>query len=424
MKTSIFKRSMALLLAVLLCFTTFISSAVTPVFAAGTVSEVCMIGFPRAGDELYSTGNWGHGALTFMNGWSDAPFNLTTVRTIGSYDGPVCYCLEPGVALNPGDRLTSRDESYWDNYPADYNNTISPDNIKLLVGRIMQYGYTGTVSIDWRTQNEGGDKLAHATATQLLIWETVVGERDADFKKVSTGGYDAVLDEISQDHPLRGKIMSYYNSIVSSVQSHTTLPSFLARSTGRAQNIELEWDGSQYTATLTDTNNVLSNYTFISDYSGLRFSVSGNRLTITADTAPTGSVTITATKNNSQRRGLIAWTDGHYGPNGSIQDLVTYTQSVTDPVVGYLNIKVSYGGVKIVKTSEDGKVSGITFTVTGNGVNQTVQTNSAGEIQLDNLTPGSYTVTEHTEDRYEPQQSRTVTVVSGQTATVTFSNTL
>ena len=38
--------------------------------------------------------------------------------------------------------------------------------------------------------------------------------------------------------------------------------------------------------------------------------------------------------------------------------------------------------------------------------------------------PGTYTVTEHTEGRYKPQQSRTVTVVSGQTATVTFSNTL
>lgn len=38
--------------------------------------------------------------------------------------------------------------------------------------------------------------------------------------------------------------------------------------------------------------------------------------------------------------------------------------------------------------------------------------------------PGVYTVTEQEYDRYEPQESRRVTVVSGQTATVTFSNTL
>ena len=69
-------------------------------------------------------------------------------------------------------------------------------------------------------------------------------------------------------------------------------------------------------------------------------------------------------------------------------------------------------------------MDGITFRVQGNGVDKTVQTNSKGEIQIDNLMPGVYTVTEQEYDRYEPQESRRVTVVSGQTATVTFSNTL
>ena len=69
MKTSIFKRSMALFLAFLLCFTTFIGSAVTPAFAAGTESEVVLIGFPRNGDDMYHTGTWGNEALTLMNGW-------------------------------------------------------------------------------------------------------------------------------------------------------------------------------------------------------------------------------------------------------------------------------------------------------------------------------------------------------------------
>lgn len=61
---------------------------------------------------------------------------------------------------------------------------------------------------------------------------------------------------------------------------------------------------------------------------------------------------------------------------------------------GYLNIKVSLGSAKIVKTSEDGNVSGISFTITGNGVNKTVKTGSNGEIVIDNLSPGTYTVTE------------------------------
>ena len=97
---------------------------------------------------------------------------------------------------------------------------------------------------------------------------------------------------------------------------------------------------------------------------------------------------------------------------------------MNDPVKGYLNIKVSYGSTKIVKTSEDGKVEGISFTITGNGVNKTVTTGAGGVIQIDNLAPGVYTVTEQSYDKYEPQEVRRVTVVSGQVATVNFNNTL
>ncbi len=93
-------------------------------------------------------------------------------------------------------------------------------------------------------------------------------------------------------------------------------------------NIELEWHGEKYTATLTDTNNVLSNYSFSAGVSGIRFSVNGNKLTITADTAPSDTVAITAEKKNSQRRGVITWTDGVYGPNGKLQDTVTYVRAV------------------------------------------------------------------------------------------------
>ena len=97
---------------------------------------------------------------------------------------------------------------------------------------------------------------------------------------------------------------------------------------------------------------------------------------------------------------------------------------MNDPVKGYLNIKVSYGSAKIVKTSEDGKVEGISFTITGNGVNKTVTTGAGGVIQIDDLAPGVYTGTEQNYDKYEPQEVRRVTVVSGQVATVSFNNTL
>ena len=401
MKTKKVKKIMSLFLAALMCVTTLAGFGTTA-YAAEETDEVYLVSFPRDGDDNYS-GEWGHGSHEFMNGWATDTSRYTSVYAMGSYNGNICYCIEPGVPLKTGDRFTKKGENFWDNYPSSYNKTISPDDIKLFIGRIMQYGYTGTISTSWRSQNEGGDKLAHAVATQLLIWETVVGERDADFNKVSTGGKDAILDQISPNHPLHSKIMSYYNSIAASVQTHSKVPSFFSKSTGKAQNIELEWDGEKYTATLTDKNNVLSDYSFSASVSGIHFSVNGNKLTITADKAPSSTVTITAEKKNSQRRGVITWTDGVYGPNGELQDTVTYAQEVNDPVKGYLNIKVSYGSAKIVKTSEDGKVDGIPFRIQGNGIDETVKTANGGQIQVDNLNPGIYTVTEQTENKYEPQ---------------------
>lgn len=423
MKKKIFKRGMAGLLAVLTAFTTLIGMGTTA-FAASETAESYMVSYPRDGDavQVYDQSTWGHSAKTYMNGWGTGVSNVTTIHCMDSYDGKVCYCIEPGVTRNVGDTYSGFGENFWDNYPSQYNNTIEPDDIKVLLGRIMQYGYQGNISTSWKSQTNG-DEMAHAIATQLLVWETVIGERDADFNHVSPGGKDAVKSVISANHPLKSKIDSYYNSIVSSVQSHVEYPSFMSKSTGKATTIELEWDGSKYVAELTDTNNVLSKFTFSASATGFKFSVSGNKLTITTDNAPTGDVTITASRSVA-RCGVLVWTDNKYGPNGGIQDTVAYTASVSDPVKAFIKLKVSYGSAKIIKTSEDGKVDGIKFTVVGDGVNQTFTTNSKGEIQIDNLMPGTYTVTEQTYDKYVPQETHRVTVLAGQTATVSFNNIL
>ncbi len=419
------KKGVSALLAVVMCLSTFLGIGSTTVFAAENITdEVVMISYPRDGDSNLG-GNWGHGNLQYMNGWSAAETRLMTVYTVGSWMGNACYCIEPGTPLSVGDVMTKHDENYWDNYPSTYNKTISADEIKLFIGRIFQYGYTGTVDIGWRSQNSAdADKMAHIMATQTLIWETVVGERDSNFNHVDTGSYDAVNDRVSKNHPLYSQYINYYNSIASNVQKHSKVPSFFAKSASKAQDIELEWNGTNYSITLTDTNNVLGNYTFAASESGINFSVSGNKLTITANKAPTSKVSITATKNGSVRKGVVVWSDAKYAPGWGIQDLSTFAEEVNDPVRGYLNIKVSLGSAKIVKTSEDGNVSGISFTITGNGVNKTVKTGSNGEIVIDNLSPGTYTVTEQSISYYEPQQSKTVTVVSGQTASVSFNNVL
>lgn len=426
MKKNLLKRGVAGLLSLVMCLTALVGFGTTTAFAAGEQAEVYLISFPRSGDaNLDYSGSWGHSNLQYMNGWFSGNSKYTTIRAMHSYDGNICYCIEPGTAQDTGDSYTSKDESFWDNLPSDFNSTISSYDIKLFIGRIMQYGYTGPISTSWKSQNASdANALAQAMATQVLIWETIVGERDEDFAHVSPGSYDAVKESVSTAHPLYSQFISYYNSIEASVQRHSSIPSFMSKNPNRAKTVELEWDGSVYTATLTDYNFVLDDYTFSANEDGISFSVSGNKLIITAETAPSDSVRITANKTGSTRRGVITWTDGTYAPGSGKQDIVTYAQSVSDPVQAFLSLKVSYGSAKIVKTSEDGKVDNLTFTVTGNGVNQTVKTNSKGEIQIDNLMPGVYTVTEMDYDKYEPQESRRVTVVSGQVSTVNFNNKL
>lgn len=424
----LYRRSISGLLALLICFTAILSSGVTAYAAASTgeTADSYSVAFPRDGDaNLDYSGTWGHDELHYMNGWTSGEATwMTTLHTIGSFDGPACYCIEPGVPRNLYRSYESYGEDYWDAFPAEYNRTIDGRTMKTLLGRIMQYGYQGNLSLDWRSQNEAdADKLAHMMATQVLVWETVVGERDADFEHIDPGSADAVKSVYRTSHPLCGRFSAYYDSIEASVKKHTVVPSFMDRSEEDAQTVELSWDGSRYTATLTDTNGVLGGYAFSSAQSDMSFAVDGNDLTISAETAPADGVTITAVRNNT-RQGVVVWSDGHYGPDGTMQDVVTFRDTVSDPMYAYLHLKVSYGSVKIVKTSEDGEVSGISFTVSGNGTEQTVTTNADGEMQLDDLRPGAYTVTEQSSDRYEPQEVRQVTVISGQVATVTFHNTL
>lgn len=400
-----------------------VSGLATTAFAAGERSEIYMVSFPR--DAEANKANWDRDDLQFMNGWHMDAYDMFGTFAVGSYDGKIAYCIEPGVPIDNGYSLTAKDETFWDNYPSAYNKTIDRDTIKSLIGRILQYGYNGTIDPNWVSQNAAGaEKLAHVYATQLLIWETIVGERDENFGHVSTGGKNAVLDFIKPGHPLRSRIMDKYNSMVTSVQNHSKVPSFMAKSKGKAPTMELEWDGTQYTATLNDTNKVLGNYNFSSDYAGLKFTTSGNTLTITSTTAPTGEVTINASKKDSKRMGMVVWDDGAFGPNGGQQNTVTYTQSVTDPIAAYVKLKVSYGSVEIIKTSEDGNVDGLDFRVQGENVDDVFTTADSGHIQIDNLMPGVYTVTEQSSDEYNPQDSQEVTVVAGQTATVTFNNTL
>ena len=112
------------MLSLVMCLSAFIGLGTTTAFAAGEQAEVYLISFPRSGDaNLDYSGTWGHSNLHYMNGWFSGESKYTTIRAMHSYDGNICYCIEPGTPQDTGDRYTSKDENFWDNLPSDFNNT-------------------------------------------------------------------------------------------------------------------------------------------------------------------------------------------------------------------------------------------------------------------------------------------------------------
>lgn len=425
MKSSkkIIKKIIAVLLALI---TTF--SVATPVMAADFKGEIYQIDLPRSADP--NKNNWGHSTLNLMGGWNVKSVNKTTSKSIGSYEGNTCYCIEPGVSLHTGDSFTQKGEDYWDKFPS--NQTINYRNIQAYVGRILQYGWTGKNDLQWNSKNASDrNEMGELFATQALIWETIVGERDENFNKVNAANYgkDNVMEMFSSKHPCYSEIMSHYKDIEAKVKKHKVIPSFTAKSQSQAPTVELKYQDGTYTATVTDTNGVLSAYDFSSSDPNVKLSKSGSSLTISTTKPPTDTFSIKANKRESKRRALITWTDGKVSSShNQIQDTVTYGQEVVDPVQAFLKVKVSAGNCKITKTAEDGYKEGFNFKVTGPaGFEKTVTTDKTGSWTLTNVPAGEYTITEkltEEQSRYVQPETQKILVKAGQTETVSFNNEL
>lgn len=368
----------------------------TTAFAAGDIGT---ISFTHTYD---SSGN----AMRYN---SSAVFDGYTAGGTGEYkyrmfvDGDVGFCIQPGVPLKTGNTLKKASSDTW--------NALSA-NQKKAVGLALLYGYQGN-----RSHLSGSDDEKWL-ATQTLVWEFVTGCREAtgSYKQNSTKAYSL---HFGSNYPNSGA-KAAYDQIVSLMSEHNTIPSFMS---GGKNDItkELAYKDGKYSITLTDKNGVLSDYSFSSSDGNVSVSKSGNKLTISSAVAVSGSVRITAKRNDvptvSESAKMIAYGD----PN--LQDVVTGVENA-DTVAAYLNIETPTGTIALKKTSEDGVVGGIQFNIKGDNFNKTVTTDKDGNISVEGLFPATYTITEQSIDRYEPQESQTVTLIGGKTTTVNFNNTL
>ena len=368
----------------------------TTAFAAGDIGT---ISFTHTYD---SSGNT-------MRYNSSAVFDGYTAGGTGKYkyrmfvDGENAFCIQPGVPLKTGNTLKKASSDTW--------NALST-NQKKAVGLALLYGYQGN-----RSHLSGSDDEKWL-ATQTLVWEFVTGCREAtgSYQQNSTKAYSL---HFGSNYPNSGA-KAAYDQIVSLLSEHNTIPSFMSDGKNDITK-ELAYKDGKYSITLTDKNSVLSDYSFSSSDGNVKVSRSGDKLTISSAVAVSGSVRITAKRNGvptvSDSAKMIAYGD----PN--LQDLVTGVENA-DTVVAYLNIETPTGTIALKKTSEDGVVGGIQFNIKGDNFNKTVTTDKDGNITVEGLFPATYTITEQSIDRYEPQKSQTVTLIGGKTTTVNFNNTL
>ena len=333
------------------------------------------------------------------NGWGGKRIN-----------GKVAYCVEHGIAIGLGDndgytslnltreqmnRLTLID--YWGRYK----------NIANIKG-------CSAVNYNWDTIEVSAEYLAEFYC-QLLIWETInsfggdfVGASSVSFQS-TIGGMENIASQSTYN--------AFKKAVLAKVDQFYTTPSI------SGQTVTLKVGESK---TLTDTTGALANYKDapILNTTGISVTKTGNKVTLTAKGTPNASGVVRFGYNIDR-----AYDDqgpGYYYQHPVSQDVTTCGFNGGDPAIMTLNVKVELdGSMKIVKTSEDGKVSGVRFRVTGNGVDTTVQTGTAGTIIVPNLKAGSYTVTElDVPDQYVQPKSQTVTVKANETATVSFTNVL
>ena len=330
-----------------------------------------------------------------------------TVGTVGEElckifaDGKEAYCIEPGHTLYSGNTLTESASTVWKNLGSAKQKAI---NLALLYGKPGSgKSLSGTEDQKW-------------VATQLIVWEFVSGCRNtADGYKCTNTKF---IDGICAGGANPG-VKSVYNAISKSLANYSTVPSFASAIASKAETYEMKYSDGKYTLTLTDSNSILSDFSFKTT-SGISVLKSGNKLTLTSTSPVNNAVTFNSAKSMPSVSGttLVPYGDA------SLQDVITGVENDADPIRAYFKVKTSSGNLKLVKTSEDGNVANIEFTVNGDGYSKTAKTNSKGEFELTDLVPGKYTVTEHTPTEHAEQKSKTVNVESGKTVTVSFSNVL
>ena len=311
-------------------------------------------------------------------------------------NGAVAYCIQPGVRSDDSSNYVQGSSGCWYNLPAAVQSGIA---------LALSCGYPsaeyGTAYGDSNSSDIiNAEKWA---ATQAVIWDLICEYRSPyDYRSWGTSPFYTCVD--TSRYPT---FDLWYDEIVSAMQAATDIPSFAATSSRWCDTIELTKDASgNYSASVTDTNGVLSDFNFSSNSgNGITFTQRGNTLTITA--------TAEAAKNLSTEKTYSATGSAYgidpdeavlcwYDSTGKYQALASYTGTGLDPVKAYIKIRATVveekGSLTINKVDADtgAALSGVTyrlFDASGNKVAD-MTTGADGRAVFSDLPLGSYSYQE------------------------------
>ena len=311
-------------------------------------------------------------------------------------NGALAYCIQPGVRSDDSSNYVQGSSGCWYNLPAAVQSGIA---LALACGYpSAEYGtaYGDSNSSDII----GAEKWA---ATQAVIWDLICEYRSPyDYRSWGSSPFYNCVD--TSRYPT---FALWYSEIVDAMQSATDIPSFAATSSRWCDTIELTKDASgNYSASVTDTNDVLSDFNFSSNSgNGITFTQRGNTLTITATAEAAKGLTSEKTYSATGSaygidpdEAVLCW----YDSTGKYQSLASYTGTGLDPVRAYIKIKVTVtedkGSLTINKTDADtGKaLAGVTYRLYDSAGNKIADatTGANGKAVFSDLPLGSYSYQE------------------------------
>ena len=309
-------------------------------------------------------------------------------------NGTVAYCIQPGVHSDDSGSYVQGSSGCWYNLPASVQSAIA---------LALACGYPST---DYGTAS--GDRNSSAiinaekwAATQAIIWELICEYRSA--YTYDDWGYSPFYDCVDTSRYPTFEL--WYDEIAAAMQSANEIPSFAAYAELWADVIELKRSAAgNYTASVTDTNGVLSAYNFTANSgNGVTFTRRGNTLTITATAAAAknllGEKTYSATGSAFEMdpdEAVLCW----YDRTGRYQAMASYTGVGRDPLRVYIKIRAveEKGSLTInkVDAETDKALAGVTyrlFDASGNKVADAT-TGADGKAVFKDLPQGKYSYQE------------------------------